>query len=484
MPRGARGADPPERHAGRVRTTLRAAWPAAATLAVVLTVASFGYGWHRDELYFRMLPPAWGYVDQPPFTPWVVRTMAGVVDQPWMVRVPATLASVVAAVLLAGVTAALGGDERAQRVAAWGGAFAGFPVLLGHVTLTSTFDHPVTLGVVLAVALGLRRDPRWWVLAGALAGLATYNRLLVPVVVLGIVVGLAAFGPRGAFRSPWTYAGAALGALTSAPNLVWQARHDWPQLAMGDALSENNASDVRILLPVVLVVAVGPFLVRTLWRGVRWTWQTRDLRWVLVTAVTMVAFTACSGAQPHYPVTLLCVLFAAGCAAPEGPLPQRRALVANAVTSAVIGLPVLPVAVLAHTPIPAMNIVAADQVGWPAYVEQVARAWEEADDPAAVVLTGNYGEAGAVDRFAPSLDVHSGQNALGLLDPPPDAAKTVVAVGGVVERLRPAFTRCRLVTRLDNEEGVDNEEQGVPVSVCSGRQEPWTTLWPRLRHLD
>ncbi len=474
------------RHASSVRTTLRAAWPAALSLAVVLSIASLGYGWHRDELYFRMLPPAWGYVDQPPFTPWVVRTLAGLVDQPSLVRVPATLASVVAAVLLAGITGVLGGDERAQRVAAWGGAFAGFPVLLGHVALTSTFDHAVTLGVVHTALLALRRDPRWWLAAGLLAGLATYNRLLVPFVVLGLVVGLLAFR-REAFRSPWVYAGAGLGALVALPHLVWQARHDWPQLAMGRALSENNATETRLLLPVVLLVAVGPFLVRWVVRGVGHGWSVPETRWLVVATAVLVLFTFVSGAQPHYPVTMLCVLFAAGCAGAGDRLPRRRALVLNGLVACVIGLPLLPPTVLGHTPIPAVNVVAADQVGWPAYVDQVARAWRAADDPSGVVLTGNYGEAGAVARLGPALGLpapHSGHNALGLLPPPPDSATTVVAVGWGAQAVSQGFETCRTVARLDNGIGLDNEEQGAPVAVCTGRTESWTTLWPRLRHLD
>ena len=64
--------------------------------------------------------------------------------------------------------------------------------MLGHLLLTSTLDQAFWLAVVLAVLRALRGDARWWAVAGAVAGVATYSRLLVAV--LG--VGLAAWAAR------------------------------------------------------------------------------------------------------------------------------------------------------------------------------------------------------------------------------------------------------------------------------------------------
>jgi hypothetical protein len=36
---------------------------------------------------------------------------------------------------------------------------------------------------------------------------------------------------------------------------------------------------------------------------------------------------------------------------------------------------------------------------------------------------------------------------------------------------------------IDNGVGLDNEEQGRTVWVASGRQEPWSEIWPRVRRL-
>src|SRR5689334_3748045 len=165
-------------------------WPvvAAAALAqaVVLTLGSSGYGYHRDELYFRMLPPAWGYVDQPPLTPLIARLTTHLADEPWALRLPATLAAAASVVLIALITRELGGGRGAQALAAWGYAFAAIPLMLGHLLLTSTVDLPLLALVALAVIRATSGNPRWWLVVGGVAGLTTYNRLLVAVVVAAL----------------------------------------------------------------------------------------------------------------------------------------------------------------------------------------------------------------------------------------------------------------------------------------------------------
>ena len=62
---------------------------AAVSLVVLLSVVAQRYGYHRDELYFRMLPAAWGYIDQPLLTPLLARATLLLADEPWALRLPA-----------------------------------------------------------------------------------------------------------------------------------------------------------------------------------------------------------------------------------------------------------------------------------------------------------------------------------------------------------------------------------------------------------
>ena len=471
-------------------------------MGVVLLCTSQAYDYERDELYFRMLKPAWGYVDQPPLVPLLARLSTQLADQPWALRLPATLTVAASVVVVTLITRELGGGRLAQTLAAWTYAGSAAVAIFGHVLITATLDLLTWPLICLLVARALLRDEaRAWLWAGLVAGVASYDKLLVSWLLLGIAVGLLLLGPRRVLWSGPVLVGAAIALVLGLPNVVYQSTHGWPQLEMAAALADNNASDVRILMWPLMVIILGPPLVPIWVAGIvsllrREEW--RPVRCLVPAFAVVVLLTFVGGTQPHYPTGLLVVLLAAGMV-PAAELMSRsptwlRVVVAaaavNALVSVLIGLPLIPVSVLGRTPVPAINLLAADQIGWARYVEQVARVWSTLPPDRrhrAAIITSNYGEAGAIARYGPEHGLphpFSGQNSLDDEGPPPRRTRTVVFVGGQLPDARRLFHRCMVKGRLHNGVHVDNEEQGMPVAVCSGPRHPWPVLWARLRHLD
>ncbi|MEU7818063.1 hypothetical protein [Pseudonocardia sp. NPDC049154] len=157
------------------------------------------------------------------------------------------------------------------------------------------------------------------------------------------------------------------------------------------------------------------------------------------------------------------------------------ALALSALTNAVLMLPVVPVTELKDTPVTVVADVG-ETVGWPELAATVS-AVVAAQPPGTVVLTGNYGEAGAVQRFAPGIPVVSGHNSYADRGPPPDDAPVVVAVGYGPAALRQWFASVEPAAVIDNGVGLDNQEQGRTVWVCRDPVASWTARWPRIRHV-
>jgi 4-amino-4-deoxy-L-arabinose transferase-like glycosyltransferase len=463
--------------------------PAIVVVVVLLSAFSNGYGFERDELYFSMLRPAWGYVDQPPLVPLVSHGLTSLVGgSPWLLRVPATLCAAGLVLLTALLARELGGGKKAQTWAAWGIATTAAVTVFGHVLLTSTPDLVFWPAVCLCVLRAERRDrPAWWLAAGAIAGLATYNKLLVGVLLVGIALGLLVLGPRRRLLSPYVWGGAAIALVVALPNLLYQVANGWPELEMGRALSDHNAGDVRVSMWELLVLLLGPPMVVIWVAGLRALGRDPRLRFLVVAFAVLVVFTFVSGTQAYYPLFFMPVPFAAGIVAMERHLARVWGVLfaVNGLVSVVLGLPLVPVGSVGSTPIANINQTVADSVGWPAYADQIGGVYDALPDRrTAVVYASNYGEAGAVHRYLPGAPVYSAQNGLYDQARPPAAASTVVVVGGQWHEMHRFFGSCRLQTRLDNGVGVDNEEQGEPVGVCQGPRLTWPQLWPRLRHLD
>jgi len=483
------------------------AWAPLATLSAGLTVLLLalagGYGYHRDELYFLRAgrEAAFGYVDQPPLTPLLAHAMDSLFPGSLVaLRTPSAISAGLV-VLLTGVIARELGTRRAGQVlAAASTAVAAVFIAVGHLLSTTTLDVLAWTALSWLLVRALRDGGPVWLATGAVAGLALENKTSPAFLLAGVLVGVLTAGPRSVFRSPWPWAGGAVALLLWAPNLAWQATHGWPLLQLAGAIaggSSGTSEPWYLFLPMQLVL-VSPLLV-PVWGAGWWrlardpelrTWRAFAVAYALLTVLFIG-----TGGKPYYIAGLYPVLLAAG-AEPVLRWVERRAprlrrwLVAAALVSSLaiasfLFLPVVPVTALHATPVLAVNYDAGETVGWPRFAEQVeaVRAGIPAGERVAV-LTANYGQAGAIDRFAPELGpAYSGHNSYGTWGPPPDDASTLIVVGYDRADLERWFGRIEQAGRIDNGVDLDNDEQGTPLWIVRDPLEPWSRLWPQLRHI-
>ncbi|MEU0572884.1 glycosyltransferase family 39 protein, partial [Nonomuraea sp. NPDC005983] len=293
----------------------------AVVLAGVLLVLSPEYGYHRDELYFRFLSghPAWGYVDQPPLTPTLARLAVALFgDTVTALRVFPALAVAGLVVLIALIARELGGGRVAQVLAMLGVATGVYTLIAGHTLLTLSFDLPIWAAAILFMLKALLREqPRWWLAVGTVCGLATYNKHLIVMLLLGLAIGLLAAGPRRVLLSPWLWAGAAIAAALAVPNLLYQVTHDWPQLKMASALSENKGGELRVLFVPMQVLLFGPVV--AVIGGFGWVrlWRDRRVRALAVAYPAAAVLTLAGGGRFDYTAGLILLLFTAGCVGVE-----------------------------------------------------------------------------------------------------------------------------------------------------------------------
>jgi hypothetical protein len=243
----------------------------------------------------------------------------------------------------------------------------------------------------------------------------------------------------------------------------------------------------------------GPLLFPGCIAGLVWVLGSRAAapwRPLGVAALVAMALDLVSGGKAYYVIGSVSLFMAAGGIVMDGWMARghRRlktggfaaAAVASSGLISVLTLPVLPVADYAKTTLPATVPDVANQIGWPQFVatvEQVVAGLPPAQRDHAVILSNDYSEASPLILLGKGLPpVYSGHNSYWTWGPPPAERTVVVHVGD----WRPTnwaryFTGCRDVAHIDNRLGIDNSEQGVPVTVCTGISAPWTTIWPALR---
>lgn len=480
-------------------------------IGVALEMAvSARYGYHRDELYFLVAGehPALGYVDQPPMAPMAARFSSILFDNSLVgIRVIPALLLGWLAFTSASIARLLGGGVHARRIAALATVACGEYLATAHLLTTTVFDFAAWAAVLWSCVHILESGrSRWLLVAGVFAGVGMDAKWNIGFLVLALAVGFVVTPAARRLTTARTAVGAmAIVVALGWPDVLWQMLHGWPNLSVFHAL-QRDASHNRVVYWPAQILYTG-LAATPLWvAGVVALWRRNapDRRWrsLAVACVVVLVLQFILGGKPYYVGGLFVLLFAAGAVTLERRWIDRRprrslsptttmvALTLSGVLSVPLAIPVLPARSLHTLALQKINYDLAETIAWTREVGRIAsvlHALPRSQQRHTVIVTGNYGEAGALDRYGAHFNIppgrtFSGANSFWLWGPPPPSATTVVAVNLDPHLLHRLFSRVRLALIYTNGLGVSNDEQGVEVMVASGMRVPWSRSWPLLKN--
>jgi hypothetical protein len=491
-----------QRRSPRLAIALIALGAVALELAV-----SARYGYVRDELYFlaagRHL--AFGYVDQPPLTPLLARIGAALGGNTvFGLRALPALCLAAMIMLTAAMSRQLGAGRTGQVLAALAAATCGEFIGAAHELTTTPADFLFwTLTLYLVLRLLVSRDPRWWLAIGGCVGVASEAKWNIGFLAAALLAGFAITDARSLLRSRYLAVGAVLACALAAPNLIWQAAHGWPAFDVFRAL-QAQAWHNRVTYWPAQIIFTGLALTPIWVTGLIWLLRSpraRMFRPLAIGCGLAIVLQFIVGGKPYYPGAAYTFLLAAGSVPVEGWLARRRPVLGRArpavamaglmVVSAAlvlpVAVPVLPARVLRTVPLQKINYDLAESIAWPQQVALVAREYDAlppTERRLTTILTGNYGEAGAIERYRTDFglpEAYSGANNFWLWGPPPAGDTAAIAVNVDPALLSREFRHVRLVATFWNGLGVRDDEEGAQIFLATGLRSSWARAWPAFR---
>lgn len=476
------------------------------------------YGYFRDEFDYLACGNhlAWGYVDQPPLLPFLVRVSRIVLgDSLRSIRFMPAVASAAIVILTALIAREFGG----QRFALW---LAALTVLIaptylsdGSLLTTNCLEPLLWMGCAYFAMLAIKRDSRYWLGFGLIAGLGMEEKYSIAIFGLGVVVGLLLTQHRRALLQKWIWIGGLIALLVFLPNLVWNVRNHWPFLELMHNIRMSGRDvqlsplqfflqQVLLVHPLTAPVWITGLIALLLCRRFR---DYRLLAWSYL--ISFIAFVVLKG-KNYYLAPIYPMLLAAGAVMIDRGIDRTRqvwlkpVMVVLLLAGGAWFLPiVVPVFSVDHF-ITYMNTLPftiprsergheravlpqhyADQFGWEEMVAVTAQAWARV--PASErsdcgIFAQNYGQAGAIDFFGPRYGLPkalSGHQTYYLWGPRNYSGQCLIVLDDKQERLDELFEQVEYVGSSDNPYAL---ERHVPVFICHGAKfGTLTKIWPQLK---
>jgi 4-amino-4-deoxy-L-arabinose transferase-like glycosyltransferase len=193
-----------------------------AGLLDLRTDEAYYWSWSKENVL--------SFLDHPPMIAWLIRFGTAIFgDTNFGVRFAGLLAMLATQLLLADIVWRVTRDVRAVAIAV---LMMEASLYYGLLMAKASPDVPL-VPFVTAMAWALIRltesnDGRWWLAAGAFAGLALLSKFTVLLLLPAVAAFMLLPNWRGRWlRSPYPWAAGLIALLFFLPVLIWNMQHDW-----------------------------------------------------------------------------------------------------------------------------------------------------------------------------------------------------------------------------------------------------------------
>jgi Dolichyl-phosphate-mannose-protein mannosyltransferase len=476
------------------------------------------YGYFRDEFDYMSCGDhlAWGYVDQPPLLPFLVRISRTILgDSLRGIRFLPALATSATLVLTAMITRELGGRRFALILSAVAVLIAPIYLSSGSLLVTNSLEPLLWMGCAYFAILAIKHDPRYWIAFGVIAGLGLEEKYSIAIFGLGMVMGLLLTKHRRVLIDKWFWVAGFVALVIFLPNVIWNIQNHWPFLELMHNIRAAGRDvqlspfqffmqQILLLHPLTAPIWIAGVIALLFSKRLS---NYRLLGWCYLVAFT--AFVVLKG-KNYYLAPIYPMLISAGAVVVEAGINRTRqawlqpAIVVLLLAGGAWLAPlVVPVFSLDRF-ISYMNMLPfkvprsehsheraalpqhyADQFGWEELTAMAAQAWarvtpEQRGDCA--IFGQNYGQAGAIDFFGPRYGLPkaiSGHQTYYLWGPRSYSGNCMIVLGDRKERLTELFEQVEYVGTSDNQYAI---ERNISVYLCRGAKfGSLQKLWPEIK---
>ena len=237
-------------------------------LIYIFTLFFTSYGIFRDELYYIACAnrPAFGYVDQPPLSIWILAVWKFFLgDSLFVIRLLPAFISSITIFFLGLLTFRLGGGKYAVIISTV--TFMLTPIFLGMTTIYSMngFDFFFwILSAYIFLQIFESSNHKLWYALGVVIGLGLLNKTSMIWLSAGVLVGTLFTPLREDLKTKYPYIAAGIAILIFSPYIIWNLTHDFAHLEfMRNAAQRKygGLTPLSFILDMILILNPVSFLI-------------------------------------------------------------------------------------------------------------------------------------------------------------------------------------------------------------------------------